>query len=47
MPDPKNPNLAGRPYVRGPLDPNVGSITTLLYTTGFPGLRTGKALYSR
>ena len=42
MPDPKNPNLYGRPYVRGPLDPNVGSINPV--RTGFPGLQSGKAL---
>ena len=44
MPDPKNPNLAGQPYVRGPLNPNIGSITTTPFTTGFPGLRTGRPL---
>ena len=44
MPDPKNPNLAGQPYVRSPLNPNVGSITTTPLTTGFPGLRTGRPL---
>jgi len=42
MPDPKNPNLAGQPYVRGPLNPNVGSINPI--QTGFPGLRTGRPL---
>ena len=42
MPDPKNPNLYGRPYVRGPLNPNVGSINPV--RTGFPGLQSGKAL---
>ena len=44
MPDPKNPNLYGQPYVRGPLNPNIGSITTSPLTTGFPGLRTGRPL---
>jgi len=44
MPDPKNPNLSGQPYVRGPLNPNIGSITTTPLTTGFPGLRTGRPL---
>jgi len=44
MPDPTNPNLYGQPYVRGPITPNVGSITTTPLTTGFPGLRTGKPL---
>lgn len=42
MPDPTNPNLAGQPYVRGPLNPNVGSINPI--KTGFPGQRTGKPL---
>jgi len=44
MPDPTNPNLYGQPYTRGPLNPNIGSITTTPLTTGFPGLRTGKPL---
>jgi hypothetical protein len=44
MPDPKNINQAGQPYVRGPLTPNVGSINTSPLTTGFPGLRSGKPL---
>ena len=44
MPDPKNINQAGQPYVRGPLTPNIGSITTSPLTTGFPGLRSGKPL---
>jgi hypothetical protein len=38
------PNKAGQPYVRGPITPNVGSIDTTPLTTGFPGLRSGKAL---
>ena len=44
MPDPTNPNLYGQPYVRGPLNPNVGSIDTTPLSTGFPGQRSGKAL---
>jgi hypothetical protein len=44
MPDPKNINQAGQPYVRGPLTPNIGSINTSPLTTGFPGLRSGKPL---
>jgi hypothetical protein len=35
-------NQAGQPYVRGPLNPNVGSINPI--RTGFPGLQSGKAL---
>jgi hypothetical protein len=37
-------NKAGQPYVRGPITPNVGSIDTTPLTTGFPGLRSGRAL---
>jgi hypothetical protein len=37
-------NKAGRPYVKGPDPINIGSITTSPITTGFPGLRTGRAL---
>ena len=37
-------NKAGRPYVKGPNPINIGSITTSPDTTGFPGLRTGRAL---
>jgi hypothetical protein len=37
-------NKAGRPYVKGPDPINTGSITTSPITTGFPGLRTGRAL---
>jgi hypothetical protein len=44
MPDPKNPNLYGQPYVRGPLNPNVGSINTTPLSTGFPGQRSGRPL---
>jgi hypothetical protein len=40
MPD----NQYGSPYVRGPITPNVGSITTTPLTTDFPGLRSGRAL---
>jgi hypothetical protein len=37
-------NLSGEPYVRGPLNPNVGSIDTTPLRTGFPGQRSGKVL---
>jgi len=40
MPD----NKYGQPYTRGPITPNVGSITTTPLTTGFPGLKTGTPL---
>ena len=41
MPDPTNVNFAGRPYVRGPLDPNLPPSRL---NTGFPGQSSGKAL---
>ena len=40
MPD----NKYGLPYVKGPDPVNIGSINNAPLTTGFPGLRSGKAL---
>jgi hypothetical protein len=37
-------NLCGEPYVRGPLNSNVGSIDTTPLRTGFPGQRSGEVL---